>query len=459
MPTVAIAQIKIGLNRRPVKGEKVDELKESIRANGLLNPITVDQKLNLVAGLHRLTACKLLGLEAIECNIVEYAGADQARLAEIDENLIRNELEPLERSELWLERDQILERMGLRAKAGDNQHTFNQNTAGGEIVSPPKRTVELAREAGYSERTFQHGKQIAKSIHPEVKQLIKGTAIADSPTALLNIARAGTKERNLAESAQQASESALARGDIAEAEHQAQLAAELQAQQKELQTLAYKSAMAQKEAKLAVKKSQNKSEKIANTSPHSHSQAGNEWILGRHLVYCGDTSKPEFRNLLPSDAALAIATLSTTWEHNYLVDEARVVAVIRSEGHIYDFYKHNQMPFQYELLLGNLYIGIFSHQTIVKPQTPINVEGVEGIINYLLNLYTNPNNFVIAPFMGHGEILIACERLGRICFIGDSNLELVNRGLNRWQTWTGKSIQNSTSSTASLTTTKLSVDI
>lgn len=439
MPTVAINRIKIGRNRRPVKSEKVDELKESIKANGLLNPITVDQKLNLIAGLHRLTACKLLGLEAIECNIVAYAGADQARLAEIDENLIRNELEPLERSELWLERDQILERMGLRAKVGDNQHTFK----GGEMISPPpKRTLELAKEAGYSERTFQHGKQIAKSIHPEVKQLIKGTAIADSPTALLNIARAGTKERTLAESAQQAKDLAQARGDIAEAERQAQLVEELQAKQKELQTLAYKSAVAQKEAKLAVKKTQNKSENVIAAS-NSTIQAGDEWVLGRHLVYGGDTSKQEFRNLLPSDAALAIATLSSAWEHNYLVDEARVVAVIRSEGHIYDFYKNNQMPFQYELLLGNLYVGIFSHQVITKPQTPINVEGIEGIINYLLNLYTNPNNFVIAPFMGHGEILIACERLGRICFVGDSNLELVNRGLGRWQTWTGKTIQNS----------------
>ncbi|BAB77047.1 ParB N-terminal domain-containing protein [Anabaena sp. FACHB-709] len=432
MPTVPIDQIKIGRNRRPVKGEKVDELKDSIKTNGLLNPITVDQRLTLIAGLHRLTACKLLGLEAIECNIVNYDDADQARLAEIDENLIRNELEPLERSELWLERDQILARMGLRAKVGDNQHTFK----GSEMISPPpKRTIELAKEAGYSERTFQHGKQIAKSIHPEVKQLIKGTAIADSPTALLQVARAGTQERNLAEEAQQAWELAQARGDQEEAERQAKLIEELKVKQKAAQLLAYKSAIAQKEAKLAAKKTQRQAEPAAS-EPITHT--GDEWILGRHLVYCGDTAKAKFRDLLPSDAALAIATLSPTWEHNYLVDEAKVVAVIRSEGHIYEFYKRSQMPFQYELLLGNLYVGIFSHQVIAKPQTPINIEGVEGIVNYLINLYTNPNHFVIAPFIGHGEILVTCERMGRICFIGDSNAELVSRGIGRWQKWTSK---------------------
>ncbi|QSJ19084.1 ParB N-terminal domain-containing protein [Nostoc sp. UHCC 0702] len=438
MPIVPIDQIQVGRNRRPVKGEKVDDLKESIKANGLLNPITVDQKLNLIAGLHRLTACKLLGLEAIECNIVTYQDSDQARLAEIDENLIRNELEPLERSELWLERDQIMERMGLRAKVGDNQHTHK----GGEMISPPpKRTVELAKEVGYSERTFQHGKQIAKSIHPAVKQLIKGTAIADSPTALLKIARAGSQERSLAQEAQKALELAQARGDKEEAERQAQLIADLKAKQKELQILAHKSAMAQKAAKLAVKKSQRQPEPLIEQSATPTApkvKIGEEWLLGRHLIYCGHTATPEFRKLLPSDAALAIATLSPTWEHNYLVNEARVVAVLRSEGHIYEFYKHNQMPFQYELILGNIYVGIFSHQLISKPQRPINVEGVEAIINYLINLYTSPNNFVIAPFMGHGEILIACEKMGRICFMGDTHPELVSRGILRWQNWAGK---------------------
>ncbi len=434
MATVPINKIRIGRNRRPVKGDKVNELKESIQTNGLLNPITVDQQLNLIAGLHRLTACKLLGLENIECHIVNYENSDQSRLAEIDENLIRNELEPLERSELWWERDQILERMGVRAKVGDNQYT----TKGGETVSPPlKRTVELAKEVGYSERTFQHGKQIAKGIHPEVKEIIKGSPIANSPTALLKIARAGNQERVLAEESHQAWSQQQVRGDEAESTRLAQVIVEARAKQKELQLLAYKSAIAQREAKLALKKGQPQPE-LAIATHDPSVKLGEQWMLDRHLLYCDHTASLNFRNLLPSDAALAIATLSPTWEHNYLVDEARVVAVLRSPGHIYDFYRHSQMPFQYELVLGNVYVGIFSHHSISQPQTPINVDGVEGIVNYLINLYTHQHNFVIAPFMGNGEILIACERMARICFIGDENPQLVNRGIIRWQQWTGK---------------------
>ncbi len=440
MPTVALDTITIGLNRRPLKDEKVAELMESIKANGLLNPITLDRNLNLIAGLHRLTACKLLGFEQIECNILAYEDADRARLAEIDENLIRSELDALERAELWLERDRILERLGLRARPGDNQYTRQ----GGETISPPpKTTLELAKEAGYTERTFQQGKQIAQSIVPEVKQVIRGTPIAQSPTALLKVARAGSKELQKAKQAEKAARDAQARREQEEAQRQAQLAAEARRQQKELQLVVLQSVAAQKEAKLATKKVQSRTQQQPTETPVGSAnpprmQVGDECILDRHLIYCGDTSNAEFINRLPSDAALAIATLSSTWNHDYLVNEARVVAVLRCEGYVHEFCRFHQMPFRFEFMLGDTYVAIFSHQSLSKPQKPVGIEGVEGIVGYLLSLYTQPSNFVIAPFVGQGEVLLACEKMGRICFAGDGNSERVERAIARWQKWTGK---------------------
>ncbi|MGJ5675961.1 MAG: ParB N-terminal domain-containing protein [Nostochopsis sp.] len=440
MPKISIDKIKIGVNRRPLNGEKVKDLKESIQASGLLNPITLDQHYNLIAGLHRLTACQMLGLKEIECNVVNYEDVEQSRLAEIDENLIRNELEPIERNELWLEREQILQRMGLRAKAGDNQYTLK----GSAMVAPPAKTTrDIAKKTGFSERTLQQGLQIAKAIHPEVKQLIKETPLAKSTTAQLEIARTATAERTSAEQAEEAAQLAKAKGEEQEAERQAQLAAESRAKQKELQLLAFKSAIAQKQAKSAVKKVPNRLEQPDHKAnlifKEPQVKVGDELVLGRHLVYCGDTSNKGFRQLLPSNAALAIATLSPTWNHDYLVNEARIVAVVRSQDQIYEFCSQTRMPYQYELIISNLYIGIFSHQPISKPQTPIHIEGIEGIINYLINLYTShQDQFVIAPFMGNGEILNACERMGRICFIGDHNPELVSREIIRWEKWTGR---------------------
>lgn len=440
MPVVAIDQVRVGLNRRPLKDQKVAELMESIKANGLLNPITLDQQLNLIAGLHRLTACKLLGLDQIECKIIKYADAEHARLAEIDENLIRSELDPLERAEMWLERDQILDRLALRARPGDNQYSLKAS----EMISPPpKTTFELAQEVGYTERTFQQGKQIAKSIVPEVKAVIKNTPLAKSTTALLKVARAGTPERERAEKAEKAAAAARQRREQAETQRLAQLAAQARSQQRELQLLAVRSVSAQQEAKLVLKHSQrqlpeqNGSKSLAATNV-LNTQPGDQWLLERHLVYCGDTASQQFIACLPSNAALAIATPATTWEHDYLVNEARVVAVLCAQGQIHQFCRRHQMPFRYELLIGELYVAIFSHQSISAPQHAVEISGVEGIVAYLVSLYTQANNFVVAPFIGQGEVLISCERLGRICFAGDRHPQLVSQALARWQNSTGK---------------------
>jgi ParB family transcriptional regulator, chromosome partitioning protein len=449
MTIVAIDKVNIGSNRRPLKDHKVADLMQSIKVNGLLNPITLDQDLTLIAGLHRLTACKLLGLTQIECHIVTYTDDDQARLAEIDENLIRNELEALERSELWLERDQILERMGLRARPGDNQYTHgNRKTSGSETVSLPSRTtLDLAKEIGYTDRTFQQGKQIARNIAPQVKEVIRGTPVAKSPRTLLEVARAGSEERKRAEAAERAAEAARDNQLKAEAEQQAQIAAESRARQTELQLVALQSAQATKEAKLATKAIQRQEQSqsgtaIANVALMVEAQAGDAWLLDRHLVYCGDSSGEDFVDCLPSGAALAIAPLhSSHWHHDYLVDEARVVAVVCSAGTIHKFCSGHRMPFRFELLIGDLYIALFSHQPLLKPERHIGIEGIEGIVSYLVSLYTKPGHFVISPTLGEGEVLMTCEKMGRICFACDDQPERMKRAIDRWQKWTGKAAE------------------
>jgi ParB family transcriptional regulator, chromosome partitioning protein len=436
MSFIAIDRISIQPNRRPLNDQKVAELMQSIKANGLLNPITIDQNFNLIAGLHRLTACKLLGLEQIEYRTMTCEDVDHARLAEIDENLIRNELEALERSELWLERDQISERIGLRAQSGENQYTKK----GGELISPPgKTTVQLAQEAGYNKRTYQLGKQIAKNIDPEVKEAIKKTPVAKSHSTLLKIARAGSKEREQAEQAEQKAQEAKRQQKQEEMETQAKLAAEARTKLKEQQLIVLQSSTAQKQAKQCLKSAKPQVEKKINATPIlPGAELGDEWILDRHLVYCDDTAENKFIDLLPSNAALAIATLSSEWNHDYLINEAHVVAVLVREGHIQDFCARHRMPFRFEWVLGELYVGIYSRNPILKPEKPVGIEGVEGIVAYLISLYTKHDNFVLAPFLGHAEVLIACERMGRICFAGDKATENVDRAIARWQKWTGQ---------------------
>ena len=77
----------------------LDELVESIRKIGLLQPIVVRaNRLNdfeVVAGNRRLKACKMLGWSRIACHLVELDDK-QAFEASIIENLQRNTLNPIE---------------------------------------------------------------------------------------------------------------------------------------------------------------------------------------------------------------------------------------------------------------------------------------------------------------------------------------------------------------------------
>jgi len=67
--------------------------------------------------LHRIEAYKLLGRTEIEATVVSLSELD-AELAQIDENLIRNELTVLERAEQLKRRKEIYEAKYPESRAG-----------------------------------------------------------------------------------------------------------------------------------------------------------------------------------------------------------------------------------------------------------------------------------------------------------------------------------------------------
>jgi hypothetical protein len=87
---------------RGLQPNKVDEIAESIRERGLLQPIIIrpceGTGYLLIAGRHRLEAVRKLKHNSIECRILEALSADEALVAEIDENLMRADLTPSERA-------------------------------------------------------------------------------------------------------------------------------------------------------------------------------------------------------------------------------------------------------------------------------------------------------------------------------------------------------------------------
>ncbi|MBC2603703.1 ParB/RepB/Spo0J family partition protein [Puniceicoccus vermicola] len=84
--------------RKDIPTEKLQDLANSIRAEGLLQPIVVrpaGKEFELIAGERRLRAFELLNLKQIPARIMEIGDASSASLALI-ENLQREQLNPVE---------------------------------------------------------------------------------------------------------------------------------------------------------------------------------------------------------------------------------------------------------------------------------------------------------------------------------------------------------------------------
>ena len=177
---LGIAEIKVKARKRKLDESKVRTIADSFAAIGQLQPITVvrdDGMYRLVAGLHRLEAAKRIGWQTIEATIFD-GDEVEIELAEIDENLMRNDLTVLEQGEHLVRRQELI---------GKRPGRYQDSK--GITVIPLKTTAELAHDIGLSEISAQKRMQVARNILPEVKELIRDTPIADSTTQLLELAR------------------------------------------------------------------------------------------------------------------------------------------------------------------------------------------------------------------------------------------------------------------------------
>lgn len=81
--------------RKSMDSDELQSLAESIRANGVLQPLTVrrmkDGLYELIAGERRLRAAKLIGLPAVPCIVIDTTGQQSAVLSVL-ENLQRRDL-------------------------------------------------------------------------------------------------------------------------------------------------------------------------------------------------------------------------------------------------------------------------------------------------------------------------------------------------------------------------------
>lgn len=98
--------------------EKMDDLVESIRTNGVLVPVLVrpDDKngYEMISGHRRMHACKLIGLDTIPA-IIRDMTDDEAVVAMVDSNIQREELLPSEKAFAYKMKLGAMKRQGTRS--------------------------------------------------------------------------------------------------------------------------------------------------------------------------------------------------------------------------------------------------------------------------------------------------------------------------------------------------------
>jgi len=133
-----------------VDDEKMQELVESIRINGVLVPVLVrpDGKngYEMVSGHRRMFASKVLGLETIPA-IIRDMSRDEAVVAMVDANIQREELLPSEKSFAYKMKLDAMKRQAGRTPINSGQN--DQNLKG--TVS---RDI-LAAQVGESSKQIQ----------------------------------------------------------------------------------------------------------------------------------------------------------------------------------------------------------------------------------------------------------------------------------------------------------------
>lgn len=104
--SIAVDRIVAGRHqpRRDFDTQKLEELAQSIKSHGVIQPIVIkpggSDKYELIAGERRWRACKLAGLKEIPAIIKDLDARETAEIALI-ENLQREDLNPLEEAEAY----------------------------------------------------------------------------------------------------------------------------------------------------------------------------------------------------------------------------------------------------------------------------------------------------------------------------------------------------------------------
>lgn len=429
------ADLKPHPMNRKLYGEEVlpPEFVASIRENGILVPLAVKEDGTIISGHRRWQVALALKMEHVPVQVVRYADDLDEREAIIEFNRQREktfsqkmaEAEELEA----IERERASRRIVEGAKVG------------AAVTNKGKRPVE----------TFPQGEK--GKTRDKVAEAIG-----------IGSGRTYDKAAKVWEAAKKGDETAK------------KVIAELD-EGKTTINAAYKAVVKEAERKEKEQASEQAEKHLAAPLKRSvQVSPGEWWQLGRHVLFCGDTSTEEFVSRIPKvpfafadppyNAGVAGWDEGFEWRHDWLIKKAQVVAVTPGISSIFDFARITKMPYKWSVAcwidngmtrgalgFGNwIYAAIFSDSSLhrnAQDFVRVSIKANESdntvhkgrkpseFIAWLIGLFTKQGDSVIDPFLGSGTTLLVAESMGRICYGGEINPEFCAEIIARWESMTG----------------------
>ena len=176
---VEVRLISDGTRLRPANEGQVEALMESISDVGILNPVTLYRRkvldgiavdgFGIVAGLHRVTAARRLGMETIPAHIVTLGDLER-QIAECDENLCGPKLTPSEKALFTRRRKEAYEALHPETKHGGDRKSD-------QVAKSATRSYadDQAEKTGVSARTVRQDAERGEKIDESVLADIQGT--------------------------------------------------------------------------------------------------------------------------------------------------------------------------------------------------------------------------------------------------------------------------------------------
>ena len=208
---IPVRSIVVGDRLRQVDPATVENLQVSIKETGwfgsvLVRPLPDDElgpRYGLVVGAHRLAAVKALGRSAIAATVRPLSD-DEALQAEIDENLVRRGLTPLERAEMVAQRFQVWARRfpdrinaegdATKPQRGRPKNSVNMTEFSGGAPATMGFAAETAADVGLSPATIERAWRVVTHLPADLRARLHGTPVAKNEGLLRQLAALGDRE-------------------------------------------------------------------------------------------------------------------------------------------------------------------------------------------------------------------------------------------------------------------------